>query len=136
MKSLFSESIISIKYKTLNFPIYLSSIGNHPAKLLQNGTRFASSDNKNVTPVQGDKQINQAPNRTLPWSATQRKRKDALGTLRFEGINLEAQPKPPAGINLLNRIPVELVESRTVSCDGGGSLGHPRIFINLVGRTF
>ncbi len=29
--------------------------------------------------------------------------------------------------------PVETipVETRTVACDGGGSLGHPRVFLNM-----
>ncbi|MFQ5954841.1 MAG: zinc-finger domain-containing protein [Kiloniellales bacterium] len=29
--------------------------------------------------------------------------------------------------------PVEtvLVETRTVACDGGGALGHPRVFLNM-----
>ncbi len=29
--------------------------------------------------------------------------------------------------------PVETiqVEARTVACDGGGSLGHPRVFLNI-----
>lgn len=26
------------------------------------------------------------------------------------------------------------VESKTVACDGGGELGHPRVFLNLGGK--
>ncbi|XP_048057189.1 NADH dehydrogenase [ubiquinone] iron-sulfur protein 6, mitochondrial [Megalobrama amblycephala] len=35
-------------------------------------------------------------------------------------------------INLVAEEPVSYVESRTVSCDGGGgALGHPKVYINL-----
>jgi len=36
-------------------------------------------------------------------------------------------------INLVAEEPVSNVESRVVSCDGGGgALGHPKVYINLV----
>jgi len=74
----------------------------------------------------------QSSNRLETWSINQRTRKNVFSGLRFEGINLNAQPRPLAAIELLDRVPVEIVKSRSVSCDGGGALGHPRIFINLV----
>lgn len=40
-------------------------------------------------------------------------------------------------INLVAEEPVSYVESRTVSCDGGGgALGHPKVYINLVNTYF
>ena len=27
-----------------------------------------------------------------------------------------------------------VVESETVACDGGGALGHPRVFLNMEGK--
>lgn len=40
-------------------------------------------------------------------------------------------------INLVAEEPVSDVEARVVSCDGGGgALGHPKVYINLVIRKF
>lgn len=40
-------------------------------------------------------------------------------------------------INLVAEEPVSNIESRVVSCDGGGgALGHPRVYINLVNMYF
>ena len=38
-----------------------------------------------------------------------------------------------SAIELIDSIPVNEVNTNVVSCDGGGgSLGHPKVFINLV----
>lgn len=40
-------------------------------------------------------------------------------------------------INLVAEEPVSDVETRVVSCDGGGgALGHPKVYINLVIQLF
>lgn len=40
-------------------------------------------------------------------------------------------------IDLIAEQPVSQVESRVVSCDGGGgALGHPKVYINLVMSLF
>ena len=36
-----------------------------------------------------------------------------------------------AAIELIKKVPVKVVHSRIVSCDGG-ELGHPKVYINLV----
>lgn len=48
------------------------------------------------------------------------------------GINLQAQPAPEAAIELAKAQEIVAVTTRTVACDGGGLLGHPKIFLNLV----
>lgn len=76
--------------------------------------------------------LSQSDNRALPWSRRQRPKDDALFGPRFVGINLQAQPTPEAAIELVKAQEVVTVATRTVACDGGGLLGHPKIFINLV----
>lgn len=40
-------------------------------------------------------------------------------------------------IDLIAEQPVSQVESRVISCDGGGgALGHPKVYINLVMSLF
>lgn len=40
-------------------------------------------------------------------------------------------------IDLIAEQPVSEVESRVISCDGGGgALGHPKVYINLVMSSF
>lgn len=93
------------------------------------------SENGNNLPKVKEKEKEkaiQAPNRCSKWSISQRERKEVLSGLRFEGVDIGTQPKPLAGIDLTSKTPIEIVESRVVSCDGGGALGHPRIYINLV----
>lgn len=104
--------------------------------------RLLSSDGgnvRNISPASGTKdvvievEINQAPNRAEVWSKRQRPRGEAFSDARFMGIYLSTQPQPLAAIELLKSQPVEFVNSRVVSCDGGSaSLGHPKVFINLV----
>lgn len=74
---------------------------------------------------------NQAPNRATTWSQRQRSRKDVLQGPRYTGIDLTAQPQPLAAIELLKQQPITIVSDRKTTCDGGGVLGHPTIFINL-----
>ena len=93
--------------------------------------RFVTNKNDLISNIK--EIVEQAPNRTDTWTKSQMRRGNALSGLRFEGVNLKAQPKPLAGMMLLSEVPIEMVDSRSVSCDGGGNLGHPRVYINLVG---
>ncbi|XP_006635942.1 NADH dehydrogenase [ubiquinone] iron-sulfur protein 6, mitochondrial isoform X1 [Lepisosteus oculatus] len=53
-----------------------------------------------------------------------------LRRARFVGRQKEVNEN--FAINLVAEEPVKEVESRVVSCDGGGgALGHPRVYINL-----
>ncbi|KAL2865067.1 zinc-finger domain-containing protein [Aspergillus lucknowensis] len=73
----------------------------------------------------------QAPNRANTWAASQRPREEAMSGPRFEQTIMELQPTPLAAIELIHKQPVRWVNTKVVSCDGGGGpLGHPRIFIN------
>ncbi|KAL8293743.1 hypothetical protein RQP46_000444 [Phenoliferia psychrophenolica] len=74
----------------------------------------------------------QSPNRAGTWSKAQASRPDAMTGPRFEQTAQAFQPQPLAAIELIAEQPIRLVSGRTAACDGeGGSLGHPRIFINL-----
>lgn len=75
----------------------------------------------------------QAPNRAATWSESQRPREEAMTGPRFTGIDILSQPQPLAAIELLKQQPVTKVQARNVACDGGDLLGHPKVFINLVG---
>lgn len=75
---------------------------------------------------------NQAPNHATTWSTHQRPRSEAMSGPRFEQTELELQPTPQAGIELIAQVPIQEVDARIVSCDGGrGPLGHPKVYINL-----
>uniref|UniRef100_A0A2K5BXB0 NADH:ubiquinone oxidoreductase subunit S6 n=1 Tax=Aotus nancymaae TaxID=37293 RepID=A0A2K5BXB0_AOTNA len=51
--------------------------------------------------------------------------------LRFVGRQKEVNEN--FGIDLIAEQPVSEVETRVISCDGGGgALGHPKVYINLV----
>ncbi|XP_049737643.1 NADH dehydrogenase [ubiquinone] iron-sulfur protein 6, mitochondrial-like [Elephas maximus indicus] len=54
--------------------------------------------------------------------------------IRFAGRQKEVNENFP--IDLIAEQPVSEVESRVISCDGGGgALGHPRVYINLDKET-
>ncbi|KAF9586652.1 hypothetical protein BGW38_000026 [Lunasporangiospora selenospora] len=76
--------------------------------------------------------LKQASNRESTWSENQIEKSFAFRGPRFENTDIEAQPQPPAAIDLIAEEPIRLVESRRARCDGGGgSLGHPAVWINL-----
>ena len=69
---------------------------------------------------------------------------------RFEQTAIELQPNAPSAMGMVAQDPVRMVSGRRATCDGGerldkamytavdvqggGPLGHPKIFINLVSR--
>ncbi|XP_069051036.1 NADH dehydrogenase [ubiquinone] iron-sulfur protein 6, mitochondrial isoform X2 [Lepisosteus oculatus] len=56
----------------------------------------------------------------------------ALVSSTGEKVTHTGQVNENFAINLVAEEPVKEVESRVVSCDGGGgALGHPRVYINL-----
>ncbi|CAO1624176.1 unnamed protein product [Parajaminaea phylloscopi] len=82
------------------------------------------------TPPQVDSR--QSPNYPKTWSETQQPKDLAYQGPRFEQINYELQPQPLSAMEMIQREPIRLVQSRIAMCDGGrGALGHPKVFINL-----
>ncbi|KAI1314768.1 hypothetical protein EDD11_001737 [Mortierella claussenii] len=76
--------------------------------------------------------LKQAANRDSTWSKSQIEKKLAFRGPRFENTDIDAQPQPRAAVELISEEPIRLVESRRAKCDGGGgSLGHPTVWINL-----
>ncbi|XP_044751432.1 probable NADH dehydrogenase [ubiquinone] iron-sulfur protein 6, mitochondrial [Coccinella septempunctata] len=56
--------------------------------------------------------------------------KDDYRMVRF--INSPKQVNPNIAMKLIAEVPPKKVQSRVVSCDGGGGpTGHPQVFINL-----
>lgn len=96
-------------------------------------TKGLSSKETNVPP-KNSIIIPQASNRQEIWSQRQNPKANAIElNPRFSVPgSLEAQPNPPAAIELAKSEPVVMVEKRVTFCDGDGLLGHPRVFINLV----
>ena len=67
------------------------------------------------------------------WSQKQIPKSLAMKGPRFETVKLDKQPNPVPAIDLISKIPIKTFHDNIVSCDGGGgSLGHPTIYINLV----
>ena len=67
------------------------------------------------------------------WSKSQMPKSLALQGARFETVDLSKQPNPKPAIELISKHPIVEVHDHIVACDGGGgSLGHPKIYINLV----
>ena len=95
----------------------------------------------------------QAPNRVERWSTMQAPRPAAAERPRFEQTDMSLQPRPLSAMQLVSEDPIRIVHGRKAVCDGGecritilvyltwaqyplflggGPLGHPKIFINLV----
>ncbi|KAF8560351.1 ubiquinone oxidoreductase 20 kd subunit [Imleria badia] len=74
----------------------------------------------------------QSPNYPTTWSTTQKPRPAARSGPRFEQTLMELQPNPLSAMELVANEPIRVVHGRKAVCDGGGgSLGHPKIYINL-----
>ncbi|KAM6376523.1 NADH dehydrogenase [ubiquinone] iron-sulfur protein 6, mitochondrial isoform 2-T2 [Alca torda] len=70
------------------------------------------------------------PSRPLPTAAARAYgvRASATGEL----VTHTGQVNKNFAIDLIAEQPVSAVESRVISCDGGGgALGHPKVYINL-----
>ncbi|CAE7231684.1 unnamed protein product [Rhizoctonia solani] len=86
-----------------------------------------------LAPKQPAGGLPQAPNRDKPWSTSQRPRPGPDFDARFEQTDMSLQPAPLSAQALVDQEPIRVVHGRKAVCDGGGGpLGHPKIFINLV----
>nr|VWO96780.1 Type III effector HopO1-1 [Ganoderma boninense] len=75
----------------------------------------------------------QSPNFANTWSTSQRPRPQQHSSPRFEQTIMELQPSPLSAMEMINKEPIRVVHGRKAVCDGGGGpLGHPKIFINLL----
>ena len=95
----------------------------------------------------------QSPNYPSTWSTSQRPRPGIGSSPRFEQTAMDLQPNPLSAMELIAKEPIRVVHGRKAVCDGGkhmflsspvtfhhlpfilggGPLGHPKIYINLVG---
>lgn len=101
-----------------------------------------------------DAVVQQAPNYPATWSTNQRSRPQGRSGPRFEQTHMDLQPNPLSAMQMIAEEPIRIVHGRKAVCDGGashpyahcgtepdrlilggGPLGHPKIFINLV-RVF
>ncbi|TFK30436.1 NADH:ubiquinone oxidoreductase kDa subunit [Coprinopsis marcescibilis] len=73
----------------------------------------------------------QAPNFPSTWSTSQAPRPQAGSSPRFEQTNMDFQPQPLSAMELIAQEPIRLVKGRKAVCDGGGPLGHPKVYINI-----
>ncbi|CAI2180742.1 7985_t:CDS:2 [Funneliformis geosporum] len=95
-------------------------------------TKNSNTNEITITNSSTIEKYKQASNREATWSNSQRTRTDAMIGPRFEQVDLEAQPRPLAAIELVAEEPIHYVEGRIAVCHGGGgALGHPQIYINL-----
>lgn len=106
-------------------------------------------------PASGSSAAHQSPNYPTTWSTTQKPRPASRSEPRFEQTVMELQPNPLSAMELVANEPIRVVHGRKALCDGGefkpktlflfyfcsvltywsggGPLGHPKIYINLVG---
>jgi NADH dehydrogenase (ubiquinone) Fe-S protein 6 len=128
--------------------------------VLKSLPRFASTS---VTPSKTDAKVSnpevslhQAPNYPTTSSTSQRPRPGLHSGPRFEQTDMALQPNPLSAMELIAQEPIRLVQGRKAVCDGGqlraflssygmsdwdgflggGPLGHPKIYINLVWLTW
>jgi len=68
-----------------------------------------------------------------PTHTGQQWEENDLRSVRFAVTGATKEVNPQWAIDLIAEVPVKMVPTRVVSCDGGGSAstGHPRVFINL-----
>ena len=97
----------------------------------------------------------QSPNYPSTWSTSQTPRPGVSSSPRFEQTTMDLQPNPLSAMELIAKEPIRLVHGRKAVCDGGnicscvffchippiqflggGPLGHPKIYINLVGICY
>lgn len=63
----------------------------------------------------------QSPNYPKTWSQFQQPKELAYRGPRFEQISPELQPQPLSAMEMIQREPIRLVQSRIAVCDGGES---------------
>ncbi|KAK9462937.1 uncharacterized protein V1516DRAFT_671546 [Lipomyces oligophaga] len=100
---------------------------------LRYSTKVVTKTEENTALTEQEKALaQQAPNRISTWAKSQRPRSEALTGPRFVQSDLTKQPRPYAGIELINQQPIKFVADRIAVCDGGrGVQGHPKVYINL-----
>lgn len=132
--------------KTISRPASTST-----SKKADNATSSAVTKKADVplpTPTQ-----QQSPNYPTTWSTSQTPRPGFASSPRFEQTVMDLQPNPLSAMELIAKEPIRLVHGRKAVCDGGntlflssllytfqpkqfilggGPLGHPKIYINLV----
>ncbi|KAI8801719.1 NADH:ubiquinone oxidoreductase 18.4kD subunit [Cladochytrium replicatum] len=119
---LFRPASAPLRYVGARF----SSAANVPAETAQPETTTTSSARTPNVP-------DQAKNRSTTWSRHQNPKAEAMNNPRFEQVLMDYQPNPLSALELINSQPVVQVHKRIVACDGGGgALGHPKVYINLV----
>ena len=117
---IFSNFRISPK-QIFNKPIYYSTKSRKNDKVLEETSELQNS--------------NKSMNLSETWSKKQMPKSLAMQGARFETVSIEKQPNPIPAIELISKVPVVEVHENIASCDGGGGrLGHPKIYINLVRR--
>merc|ERR1719336_725361 len=74
------------------------------------------------------------PGADAPTHTGQQWEDNDLRSVRFQVTGQEKQVNPQWSQELIQEVPIKMVATRLVSCDGGGgALGHPRVYINLDG---
>jgi len=72
------------------------------------------------------------PGADAPTHTGQQWEDNDLRSVRFQVTGQEKQVNPQWSQDLIQEVPIKMVATRLVSCDGGGgALGHPRVYINL-----
>ena len=133
---------------------------NHILRNISRPTSTTTSDNATSSAVTKKADVplptttqQQSPNYPTTWSTSQTPRPGFGSGPRFEQTAMDLQPNPLSAMELVAKEPIRLVHGRKAVCDGGnilflfllllhstntfilggGPLGHPKIYINLVG---
>lgn len=95
--------------------------------------KWFSTKNISVTSKSGNLELIEESDTSViskTWSPKQMPKSSAA---RFETVDIAQQPNPAAAMKLISKVPVIQVHENIAACDGGGGkLGHPKIYINLV----
>lgn len=119
--------------------------------ILARASSNAASTPSPLAPATDSSVTSQSPNYPTTWSTNQQPRPAPRSGPRFEHTFMELQPNPLSAMELVANEPVRVVHGRKAVCDGGeqwhthmilagslmiwvggGPLGHPKIYINLV----
>lgn len=121
------------KYLCNSFILKLRGV---PLSFYRNKSEIINNSNEKKG-VESESEPSSSSSLSKTWSQKQMPKSLAMKGARFETVDISKQPYPAPAIELIAKTPIIQVHEHIVACDGGGGkLGHPKIYINLVRWKF